>query len=93
MEKKTIKAGFLGTGFAARFHFDAVLRLSGAGVEAVGAFSRTKEKLLEFTQARHIKAYDSAEALINDCDVIHITTPPITHEPFIVAALKQNKYV
>lgn len=93
MDKKLIKAGIIGSGFAARFHYEAVERLSGAGVEVTGAYSRTKEKLQEFTQARNIKAYDSTESLIRDCDVIHVCTPPITHEPIIVAALKLNKHV
>jgi predicted dehydrogenase len=93
MDKKLIKAGIIGSGFAARFHYDALLHLSGAGVQVAGAYSRTKVKLLEFTQSRNITAYDSSEALINECDVIHICTPPITHEPLVVAALRQHKYV
>ena len=93
MNKKTIRAGIIGSGFAAKFHYDALQRVFGIKVEIIGAYSTTEEKLKEFTDLRNIKAYSSVEDLIENSDVLHICTPPVTHEPIIIAVLKKNKYV
>lgn len=93
MNKKTIKAGFIGSGFAAKFHYEALCRVYSAKVEVVGAYSLNRGRLNEFTSLRGIKAYTDVEALIQDCDVLHICTPPVTHEPLVISALKKNKYV
>lgn len=93
MNKRTIKAGFIGSGFAAKFHYEALRRVYSAKVEVVGAYSLNQKRLSEFTSLRNIKAYTDLEALIQDCDVIHICTPPVTHEPLVISALKKNKYV
>ena len=39
MKEKIIKAGIIGSGFAAKFHFDALQRVYTAKVEVVGAYS------------------------------------------------------
>ncbi len=93
MEKKTLRAGIIGSGFAARFHYDALQRVFSTRVLVAGAYSVSPENLEKFTSPRNIKAYVSAEELINDCDVLHICTPPVTHEPLVIAALQQNKHV
>ena len=93
MENKVIRAGIIGSGFAAKFHYDALLRVFSTKLEIAGAYSKTPEKLKEFTTPRKLKAYDNLEALIEDSDVLHVCTPPVTHEPFVVAALKKNKHV
>lgn len=93
MEKKTLKAGIVGSGFAAAFHYEALLRVFGTNVEITGAYSATREKLARFTEARNIRAFSNLEELIETADVIHVCTPPVTHEPIVVAALKQNKHV
>jgi predicted dehydrogenase len=91
MEKKKIKAGILGSGFAARFHYEAIKRVSCADIELIGVYSPTREKLLEFTGKRDLKAFNSPDTLIDECEIIHICTPPSTHEVLILAALKAGK--
>lgn len=93
MEIRTIKAGIIGSGFAARFHYEALKRVNCAKVEISGVYSPTKERLEEFTKSRNLKAYSDPHALIKDSDVIHICTPPATHEPLSVAALAMNRHV
>jgi predicted dehydrogenase len=93
MNKKTLNAGFIGSGFAAKFHYEALRRVYSTKVEVVGAYSLNQDRLNEFTSLRDIKAYADVEDLIQDCDVLHICTPPVTHEPLVVSALKKNKYV
>jgi predicted dehydrogenase len=45
MDKKVIKAGLIGYGFAARFHFDALQRVFTEKVEILGTYSRNMENL------------------------------------------------
>ena len=93
MDKKIIRAGIIGSGFAARFHFEALKRVFSASVEVVGAYSKSPGELGEFTKARGIPAMTSMEDLISIADVLHICTPPSTHEPLAVEVLKNNKHV
>ena len=93
MEKKTLRAGIVGSGFAARFHHDALQRVFSTKVEVIGAHSPSPKNLETFTSARNIRAFTNIDDLINEADVIHVCTPPVTHEPIVIAALHQNKNV
>lgn len=93
MAEKIIRTGIAGSGFAARFHFEALQRLYSVRAEVKGAFSPTALNLNKFTGERNIKAYSSLESLIDDSDVIHVCTPPSSHEPIAVAALENNRHV
>jgi predicted dehydrogenase len=93
MDKKILRAGIIGSGFAARFHYEALKRVFSTQVEVVGAYSKSPEELSEFTALRGIKSFDSMEELIEESDVLHLCTPPSTHEPIAVAVLKLNKHV
>src|SRR6478672_1357467 len=93
MDRKVIRAGIIGSGFAAKFHFDALQRVFSTKVEIVGVYSVTRSELEEYTRLRNLKPYNDLDQLIEDCDLLHICTPPVTHEPIVVAALKKNKHV
>ncbi len=93
MNKRVIRAGIAGSGFAAKFHYEALLRVFSANVDIAGVYSVTQNKLQEFTSVRHLKAFDSIEDLIDSSDVIHICTPPATHESIVIAALQKHKHV
>jgi predicted dehydrogenase len=93
VNKKEFKVGIVGAGFAAAFHYEALQRVFRAQVTITGVYSRTKEKSEAFCNARNLTPFDTLEALIESSDVIHVCTPPITHEPITIAALKQGKHV
>src|SRR5215212_3547952 len=93
MEKKVVRSGIVGSGFAARFHFDALQHVFSTKVEIAGVYSVAKAEVEEYTSLRNLRSFDSLDELINECDLIHVCTPPITHEPIVVAALKKNKHV
>lgn len=93
MDKKVIKTGIIGSGFAARFHFDALQRVYSAKVEIVGIYSKSLEELQKFCEVRGIRPFKSIEDLIDASDILHVCTPPVTHEPIAIAALKQDKDV
>ncbi|WP_018614606.1 Gfo/Idh/MocA family protein [Segetibacter koreensis] len=93
MEKKELRAGIVGSGFAAKFHYEALQRVFSAKVTIAGAYSVSRKNLLSFTESRNLTAFDSIEDLIESSDVIHVCTPPVTHESIVVAALIRNKHV
>ncbi|HEY0668991.1 MAG TPA: Gfo/Idh/MocA family oxidoreductase [Sphingobacteriaceae bacterium] len=93
MDKKVIKAGIIGSGFAAKFHYDALQRVFSTKVEIIGAFSPSPLNLKEFTSVRNLKAFPDLQQLIEESDVLHVCTPPVSHEPIVIAALQQNKHV
>jgi predicted dehydrogenase len=93
MEKAELKAGIIGSGFAAKFHLDALRRVSSVKIEVVGAYSRDRNKLTRFTDEKGILPFESMEDLISRCDVLHVCTPPVTHEPISIAVLKKDKSV
>jgi hypothetical protein len=93
MDKKTVRAGIIGSGFAARFHYDALQRVFSTKVEIVGVYSVSAAELQEYTETRNLTAFHNLEELIAQSDILHVCTPPVTHEPIVIAALKQNKHV
>lgn len=93
MEKKTLKTGVVGSGFAARFHYAALQHVFSAKVEIAGVFSVAKEEAKQFAEQGGMKVFDTMDELIDASDVIHVCTPPVTHEEIVVAALKKGKNV
>src|SRR4051812_36414172 len=93
MEKKVLRAGIVGSGFAAKFHYEALQRVFSTRVEIAGAHSVSTENLNKFTGPRNIQGFDKVNDLIETADVIHVCTPPVTHEPIVIAALEQGKDV
>ncbi len=92
MNKGVIKAGIIGSGFAARFHFDALKRVFSTNVEVLGVYSSNPKHRQDFALTRGIKAFDDLDALIEACDVLHVCTPPVTHEPLVIAILQKQKH-
>lgn len=91
MKERIVRAGIIGSGFAAKFHYEAVKRIYSTKVEIAGAFSTYA--LQDFTTPRNIKNFDSLEELIDASDMLHVCTPPSTHEQLVIAVLKRGKHV
>jgi len=92
VEKKTIRAGIVGAGFAATFHFESLRKVHSTNVEVEGVFAIDTEQAASYARERGIKAYDSLEKLIDKVDVIHVCTPPVAHEPIAIAALRRDRF-
>jgi predicted dehydrogenase len=93
MEKKKVRAGMIGSGFAASLHYESLQKVHGAEVEVSGVYSMTKEKRKVFAQKRGIQVFENLEQILDHSDVVHVCTPPSTHEAMAVAALKRDKFV
>jgi len=92
MAKKTVRTGIVGAGFAAKFHYEAVMKLYSTQAEVIGVYCRTKKTRDQYARQRGIRAFDTLDALLDSVDVVHICTPPVSHEHIAVAALKRNKF-
>jgi len=92
MGKKKVNAGIVGSGFAAKFHYDSLQHVFSADVTVSGAYSLSRQNLNAFTEPRNLKAFDNLDDLINESDVIHVCTPPVSHEAIVIAALQKNKH-
>lgn len=93
MKKPKLRAGIIGSGFAARFHYDALLRVHSVEVEIVGVHARDQQRLNDFASSRNISVFTLLEELIEQCDVLHVCTPPSTHEALVIKVLSANKHV
>lgn len=90
---KKIVVGIVGSGFAARFHYDALIRVVHADLEVAGVYSKSADELKAYTEARGLVAFDDLEKLIKVSDVLHLCTPPSTHEYLAIKILQQGKHV
>jgi len=91
--KKTVRTGIVGAGFSATFHFDAIEKVHGTNVEVVGVYAKDAGQAAAYAQKRGIRTFDSLESLLDAVDVIHVCTPPVSHEPISVAGLRRDKFV
>ena len=93
MKKAIVKAGLVGSGFAASFHYQALQKVHSADVEVVGVYSPTLEKREAFAFTRNIRPFKSLDGLIDACEVVHVCTPPATHESITISALKKDRSI
>ncbi len=91
--KKTIRSGIVGAGFAATFHYEAASKVHGVAVEVVGVHTIDEAQGKAYAQKRGIRFFERLEQLLDAVEVIHICTPPVTHEPLAIAGLKRDKFV
>ena len=93
MEKKTVRAGIVGAGFSASFHYEALRKVYGTNVDVRGVYALDTEQARAYAQKRGIRAFDSLDALIDESDVIHCCVLVAGHESVAVAALERDKFV
>lgn len=89
-----IKVAVVGTGFIGPAHIEALRRLPGTDVIALGASSQEKAE----KKARELgipRAYGKYEDLVADKDIqtVHICTPNNLHFPMSKSALEAGKHV
>ena len=92
MSKKTVRAGIVGAGFAARFHFEAIGKVHGTNVEVMGVYALDKEQAADYAAQRGIRCYESLDALLDDVDVVHACVLVEAHESVAITALERDKF-
>jgi predicted dehydrogenase len=93
MQKKTIRTGIVGAGFAASFHFESLKKVHSTNVEVQGVYAIDVDMAAAYAAKRDIRRFDSLEEMLDAVDVVHVCTPPVAHEPIAVAALERGKFV
>jgi predicted dehydrogenase len=92
MQKKKVRTGIVGSGFAASFHYESLHKVYGTEIEVAGVYSPTRAKREAYAQRRGIRAFETLEQILDHSDVVHVCTPPSTHESIAVAALARDKF-
>ena len=92
MSKKTVRAGIVGAGFAARFHFEAIGKVHGTNVEVMGVYALDRTQAADYAAQRGIRCYESLDALLDDVDVVHACVLVEAHESVAIAALERDKF-
>jgi predicted dehydrogenase len=87
-----MKVGLVGCGKIAEAHLAAFRKVSRCFVHGVFDVSRESAE----KRARQFKVqrvFDSVDALIADCDVVNVCTPPQTHSEIALKALAAGKHL
>ncbi len=90
--KKTVRAGIIGTGFAARFHMEAIERVYACNVDVIGVNGRTPANTQAYAKAHGVDIVDDLDALLDQVDVIHVLVPTALHETITVQALQRGVF-
>jgi predicted dehydrogenase len=88
--KVKVRAGIVGSGFAANLHYEGLARVYGTDVDLVGIFSPTETNARRFAKARGLKTFPSLSALLDEVEVVHVCASPAAHEPVAVCALERG---
>jgi len=86
-----LKIGVFGAGHLGKIHIKCIREISDW--ELVGFYDPDKEIKHQVSDEFDIKAFDNAEELIENADVVDIVTPTISHFECASAALKKSKHV
>lgn len=89
-EKPRLRAGIVGSGFAARLHHEGIRRVYGTDVELAGVWSPTPANARAFSEPRDLRLFHSLEALLDAVEVVHVCASPAAHEAVAVAALRRG---
>jgi len=93
---RKIGIGFIGSGFAAELHTQALKRVPGFDLQFVGITSATFANAQAFAKRYSFdQAYETVDELLNDerIEVVHIITPPKSHLALIKQVMEKGKHV
>src|SRR5262249_43120474 len=88
--KVKVRAGIVGSGFAANLHYEGMKRVFGTASVFVGIFPPTKTNARRFAEARELETFASLTALLDEVQVVHVCASPAAHEPVAVCALERG---
>ena len=90
MKKAKVRAGLVGSGFAANLHIEGIHRVYGTDVDVVGVHGRNQDKAAAFAVKHGGAAFADLDALLEKIDVLHIVAPSSLHETFAIRALEKG---
>lgn len=87
-----LKIGILGTGHLGKIHIKCIL-LASDHFELIGFYDPSETAREMVVKTHGIPAFSSAEALIEQCDLIDIVTPTTTHFEMAKMVIEAGKHV
>ncbi|MCX5769502.1 MAG: Gfo/Idh/MocA family oxidoreductase [Candidatus Hydrogenedentes bacterium] len=92
MNKKTVRAGIVGAGFSATFHYEALRKVYGVDVDIRGVYALDMDQAKSYAEKRGIRCFGSLDSLLDEVDVIHCCVLVAGHESVAIAALDRDKF-
>ncbi|NAZ38097.1 NAD-dependent epimerase/dehydratase family protein [Rubellimicrobium sp. CFH 75288] len=89
--KGPIRVGFVGAGYIADWHAEALRRVPGAVL--AGVHDADPDAAARLADGRGVPAFESLADLSAACDAVHVLTPPSTHEALALEALGLGLHV
>ncbi len=86
-----VRIGLLGVGHLGKIHLENWKTIEAANL--IGFFDPNTDAANAISEKYGLKKYDSAEALIKDCDAVDIVAPTIYHHDLCELALRNGKHV
>lgn len=86
-----VKIGVIGAGHLGKIHLRLLKEIST--VELVGFFDHHADHAAGVAKDLNLKAFNSAEELIDQCDAVDIVTPTLAHFEYAVKALRKSKHI
>jgi predicted dehydrogenase len=86
-----LKIAVFGTGHLGKFHLNNWKEIDGA--EVIGFYDPNDDNALAVVEQYQIKRYESAEALMDECDAVDIVAPTVYHFELCEMAIRKGKHV
>lgn len=86
-----LKIGVLGAGHLGKIHIKCIKQIPE--YQLVGFYDPDTENADKVSKELELKSFESTDALINECDVVDIVTPTVSHYDCAAAAIKKSKHV
>lgn len=86
-----LKVGVIGAGHLGKFHLNNWAEIEGVQLSGFHDTDSNNAKMV--SEKYQIFHYVSPEELIDDCDIVDIVTPTISHFTLCEAAIKKGKHV
>jgi len=86
-----LKIAVFGTGHLGKFHLNNWKEIDGAKV--IGFYDPNDDNALAVAEQYQIKRYESAEALMDECDAVDIVAPTVYHFELCEMAIRKGKHV
>lgn len=86
-----LKIGLIGLGYLGKIHLRILHETES--LQLVGIYDIDENNREALAKQYGVKAYSSADELINDCDAVDIVTPSNTHFEIASSAIKKGKHV
>jgi predicted dehydrogenase len=87
-----LKIGVLGAGHLGKIHLKCI-QLAAEKLDLIGFYDPIPQAAAQVAEQMGLKAFDSAEALIDAVDIVDIVTPTTTHFELAALAIRKGKHV